>query len=42
MRQSIDYDFEYEVNDEEAELAVKIAHNFVDLVIEYLKKYPLN
>lgn len=42
MRQSEDYDLEYEVNDEEAELAVKIAHNFVELVIEYFKKYPLN
>lgn len=42
MRQSVDYDLEYELNDEEAELAVKIAHNFVELVIDYFKKYPLN
>jgi uncharacterized protein (UPF0332 family) len=37
MWQSVDYDFEYCLNDDEAEMAVKIAHNFVELVLGYFK-----
>ncbi|MBK9508569.1 MAG: HEPN domain-containing protein [Cytophagaceae bacterium] len=42
MRQGADYDLEYELGDKEAELAVKIAHNFINQVVQYFQKNPIN